>query len=87
MVPILRKLSAPGLAPSDIADILERHVGAGADERLCGEACEALRRLRMDATNFYVRVAMKALDPAGDPRTQIRKVITALRSRRHISGA
>lgn len=87
MVPILKKLSAPGLAPSDIADILERHVGAAADERLCAEACEALRRLRKDATNFYVRVAMKALDPVGDPRVQIRKVIATLRSRRHVSGA
>jgi hypothetical protein len=87
MVPILRKLSAPGLAPSDIADILERHVGAAIDERLCAEACEALRRIRKDATNFYVRVAMKSLDAAGDPRAQIRKVIATLRSRRHISGA
>ncbi len=87
MVPILRKLSTPGLAPSDIADILERHVGAAADERLCAEACDALRRLGRDATNFYVRVAMKALEPAGDPRAQIRKVIAALRSRRHVSGA
>jgi hypothetical protein len=87
MVPILRKLSAPGLAPADIADILERHVGTAADERLCAEACDAVRRLRLDATNFYVRAAMKGLDPAGDPRVQIRKVIAALRSRRHVSGA
>ncbi len=76
---ILRSLTGGLLAPADIADILERHVGEGADLHRCMEALAALRRIRRYNTNFYVRAALRHLDDDLEPRACVRQVIGVLR--------
>jgi len=76
---ILRSLTGGLLAPADIADILERHVGEGADLHRCMEALAALRRIRRYNTNFYVRAALRHLDDEREPRACVRRVIGVLR--------
>jgi len=76
---ILRRLTGGLLAPADIADILERHVGDGADLPRCQEALAALRHIRRYNTNFYVRAALRYLDDEREPRVCLRQVIGVLR--------
>jgi len=77
-IPILRKLSGRQ-SLAEMADILERHVSAGADDCRCVEARDALRRVRKDNSNFYVRAALRCLDQDDEPCACVRKVIDALR--------
>jgi ribulose bisphosphate carboxylase small subunit len=72
---------------SDMADILEDHIGDGTDAKLCSEALTALRRFRDDSQNHYVRSALRVLDDSSPSCEIVRKVIDALRSWRYFSGA
>lgn len=85
------KLSAPLLSPTEIADILERHLDAAADEAAnearCAEVCAVLRRMRRHAANVYLRYALRPLEDEPDARVALRKVIATLRTWRHLSGA
>lgn len=81
------KLSTPGLSPSEIADILERHLGSEAGDAQYAEACTALRRIRRHATNVYLRYALRPLEDEADVRAALRKVLATLRTWRHLSGA
>lgn len=82
-----RKLSAPGLSPAEIADILEKHLGDGPDAARIDDACAVLRRLRRHADNVYLRYALRPLDDATDARVALRKILATLRTWRHMSGA
>lgn len=84
---ILSRLTGRRLSLADMADILERYVGTGADEARCKEACDALRRVRQDTPNLYVRTALRTLDEQIGACVRIRKIIAALRKWRHVSGA
>ena len=87
MSPILRKLSGRRVPLTEMADILEKYTGYGADERHCREACDALRRVRKERRNFYIQAALQVLDRDADPCTCVRKIIQALRKWRYVSGA
>lgn len=87
MTPIYRKLSGPRQSLADIADILEHHVGDGENPVLCHEALDALRRVRDDRQNHYVRAVLRAVDDTCAPCELVRKVIENLRSWRYFSGA
>lgn len=76
---ILRRLTERTLALSDMADVLERYVGEGADPQRCAEALAALRRLRRDHPGFYLRASLRLLDDGQDPRTCLRRIIAVLR--------
>jgi len=78
MSPILRKLSGRR-SLAEIADILEKYVSEGSGDGRCREARDALRRIRKDNSNFYVRAALRLLDRQDEPCACIRKVIDALR--------
>ena len=64
---------------ADIADILDRYVRHGAQGCRCHEARAALRHIRHENSNFYVRAALRLLDEEADPCTCVRKVVDALR--------
>jgi hypothetical protein len=65
---ILRRLSG-GHAPAELADI----------ECQCGQAVEALRRVRRENVNFYIRAALRRLDEGGAPCASVREIVRALR--------
>ena len=44
--PVLKSLSRQGLSRSEIADLLEKHIGPGTNELHCKEAFDALNRIR-----------------------------------------
>jgi len=81
------KLSTPGLSPSEIADILERHLGPEAGDAEYTEVCTALHRIRRDAANVYLRYALRPLEDDADVRVALRKVLATLRTWHHLSGA
>ena len=87
MNPILQQLSGPPRSLADVADLLERHIGDGSDDRPCREAIEALRKLRAYNPTYYLRAALRELDGEAAPCATIRKVIRVLRRWRHDSGA
>ena len=87
MSPILRKLSLRLLTPAEMADLLELHVGDGTNANRCEEAYEALRRMRKELPNFYMRAAFRDLDRGGERCACVRKFIGALRKWRYVSGA
>jgi hypothetical protein len=82
-----KKLFGLRLSPTEIADIVERHVGAGNDPAQYTEARAALKRMRTSAGNVYVRYALRPLDEAIDDRTAVCRAIATLRTWRHLSGA
>lgn len=81
------KLSAPRLSPTEIADILERHLAGSAEETRYAEACAVLRRMNRHGGNVCLRQALRVLERETDPRAALRKALAALRSWRHLSGA
>lgn len=87
VTPIYRKLSGPRQSLADIADILEHHIGDGENPVLCKEALDALRRVRNDRQNHYLRAVLRALDDASAPCELLRKIIDTLRQWRYFSGA
>lgn len=87
MSPLLRELSAPPRAPADMADILERHIGAGTDPQACIEALDALERVRGSWPSYYVRVTLRLLDAPAPPCARVRRIIETLRKWRYFSGA
>ena len=63
-----------------MADILERAVRCdGGSACHCGEAIAALRRIRRDNANFYVRAALRRLDEGSEPCASVREIVRALR--------
>lgn len=81
------KLFGLRLSPTDIADILERHLQQHDDPAQYTEARAVLRRMRSSADNVYVRYALRPLDDVVDDRTAVRKALATLRTWRHLSGA
>lgn len=86
MLPIHCKLTDRRLSLTDIADALERHIGDKLDPSRCKEAYDALKRIRKDSPNLYVRTALRNLDSEGSPCECVRAVIKQLRKWRHVSG-
>lgn len=82
-----QKLFGFRLSPTEIADILERHLQTQDDPVQYTEARAVLRRMRNSADNVYVRYALRPLDEAVDDRTAVRKALATLRTWRHLSGA
>jgi hypothetical protein len=87
MTPLLHRLSGPPRPLSEIADILEEHIGDGSDAALCAEAVDALRRVRRASPSYYVRVTLRTLDEPLSPCQRVRKIIATLRKWRYFSGA
>jgi hypothetical protein len=87
MSAIFRKLTGRRLPLTEMADILERHLAQAQGDHACLEACDALRRVRRETSNFYVRAALRFLDRDCEPCARVRKVIAALRKWRYASGA
>jgi len=69
-----------------MADLIEQHIGDGADESNCKEALDALRRVRKHNPGYYFRVALRGLDGEGTPYERLRKVVATLRRWRFHSG-
>jgi hypothetical protein len=86
MNPVLDQLSGPARSLADVADLLERHIGDGNDDKRCKEAIEALRTIRGWHPTYYLRAALRELDTASPPCEAVRKVIRVLRKWRHYSG-
>ena len=84
---LLDQLSGPPRSVSDMADILEQHIGDGTDPRLCKEVIDALKRVRKSNTSYSVRVSLRMLDDAAPPCQRVRKIIDTLRNWRYFSGA
>jgi len=82
-----KKLFGPRLSPTEIADVLERHLSATDDPADYTEARAVLRRMRSSADNVYVRFALRPLEEPIDDRTAVRKALATLRTWRHHSGA
>ncbi len=86
MSAVQRLLEGPPLSLADVADLLERHTGAGTDEARCKEAVDVLRRVRRGYPTYYLRVALRVLDAQTTPCETVREVIRVLRKWRHYSG-
>ena len=80
MNPVLKKLSAPGQSASQIANLLEKHIGDGANEQICSEACSALIRLHDAEQNSIVRTTMNLASSDESNCQTIKTVIACLRS-------
>lgn len=88
MNPLFDELCGPPRSLADVADVLERHIGDGADDKPCREAVEALRRIgRSHNPTYYLRAALRELDGAASACDGVRNVIRVLRKWRHYSGA
>jgi len=85
--PFHGKLVARRWSLAEMADLIEGHVGSGANLVACKEVFDALQRVRKDSHNFYIRAASAALDRQGDPCALVREVVQALRKWHHYSGA
>jgi hypothetical protein len=83
--PLTKKLA--GRSPSEVADLLERHVGTDRSPQRCREAAAALREHGLHSANLYVRAAIGCLARDGDGWAALRNAIRCLRNRRHLSGA
>lgn len=80
--PVLRKLSNPKLSASEVADLLEKHVGTSESEYHCGQALEALVRLKDERASLLSKVVL-SLSPSGDRNCKVLKfIIDMLRSDR-----
>ena len=79
MNPVLKKLSAPGQSASQIANLLEKHIGDGENEQICSEACGALIRIRDAEKNSIVRTTMNLASSDGSSCQTIKSVIACLR--------
>ena len=86
MNPLLHKLSGPPRSLADVADLLERHIADGTDDKPCKEAIEALRKIRGYNPTYYLRAALRELEADASPCETVRKVIRVLRKWRHYSG-
>ena len=82
-----KKLFGLRLSPTEIAEVLERHLRDADDPADYTEARAVLRRMRSSADNVYVRYALRPLDEPIDDRTAVRKAMATLRTWRHLSGA
>lgn len=80
MNPVLKKLRNRKLSPSDIADLLERHIGDGLNEAHCRDACDALHTIGHEKANSYARVIKAMLDYEPNKCEIVKSVILALRS-------
>lgn len=81
MNPVLKKLSAPDQSASQLAVLLEKHIGIGANEQSCSEACDALVRIRDAKTKSDVRSTVELVRANGSSYQEaIEAVITFLRS-------
>lgn len=87
MTPLERELSGPPRSVSDMADILERHIGDGTDRQRCAEVIDTLKGLRRHSPSYSVRVTLKLLDDPAPPCQRVRKIIDTLRNWRYFSGA
>ena len=87
MTPLLDQLAGPPRSVTDMADILENHIGDGSDPRLCNEVIDALERVRKSNSSYSVRVSVRMLDDTAPPCQRVRKIIDTLRNWRYFSGA
>ena len=87
MIPLFSTLSGRRLSVAEMADLLERHIGDGANPRLCVEAARDLQRIRAEYPSYYLRAALRSLDREDDACTRVRQVIASLRAWQHFSGA
>ena len=46
MNPVLKKIASPRVSRYQIADLVEKHIGAGWSESQCQDACVALNTIR-----------------------------------------
>ena len=80
MNPVLRKLSKVGLSRIEAANLLEKHIGSGANELHCKSAIAALERLRDAEQNSVARVLARLIIAANEnPCVAVREVIEYLR--------
>jgi hypothetical protein len=86
MNPVLQELYGPRRSIADVADLLERHIGDGADRARCQEALAALRQVRGQNPTYYLRIALRELDADLEPCEMVRAVIAVLRKWRFYSG-
>lgn len=86
MNPVLRQLYGARRSIADVADLLERHIGDGADSARCKEALAALRQVRSQNPTYYLRIALRELDADTGPCETVRAVIAVLRKWRFYSG-
>jgi hypothetical protein len=80
MNPTLKHLSKAANTPVELADLLERHIGAGTNELHCTQACEALRRIRHQRTRIVSLVIARMDGSSSAPCDAIRSVINYLRN-------
>ena len=77
--PTLKKLSDPTLSRSEIADLLEKHIGVGDNEWHCQSAYDALMRIRDTDTRDLARIFAILTKDQDKYCDSIRQVIRILR--------
>lgn len=81
MNPILKKLSNPHISRSEIADLLEKHIGTNPSMHHCQEAVQAIQRIRDEHTGEVAKVLVSLLpQPDEDPCKTVDIVIGMLRN-------
>ena len=80
MNPILKRLSQPGISSSTIADLLQKHIGAGSNEEHCRQALEALRKVKDQRTVAPARVLAMLLANGNNQCELVRNAIEQLRN-------
>jgi hypothetical protein len=68
MNPTLKGLAKSGLSKTEIANLIEKHIGPGTNEWHCEEALKELRRLRAEKSEIcQYASAFKLLDQNSTP--------------------
>jgi hypothetical protein len=78
--PILKKLSKPGLQASEIAALLEKHIGDKSSEFICSQAFEAVARLKDERLVLVVYVTIRILDSKMTYAKKVQTIIDHLRT-------
>ena len=76
--PVLRKLSMPDLTRKRIANLLKQHVGPRTNEYHCGQAIEAIHRIRNFQTRIPIAVYAKLQSSRRTPCAIISDIIEML---------
>jgi hypothetical protein len=75
----LRKLSSSRLAPSELADLVQKHIGPIPTEARCREALDQLSRLKNEKTRIPAQVLAELAD--GGACDKLNLVLQLLRSK------
>jgi hypothetical protein len=80
MNPVLKKILRPTIARHQIADLVEKHVGADSSAVRCEEALSALKRIRDDESRIVMLTLIELGDFGDSACHRVRNIVTWLRA-------